>query len=124
MAKKPSVILKQAAERIRFGRWMQGDFFDRDKLDAGRSVDEVKVCALGAMDWASEIKCWAHPNIQWTRKRREAWQRARDYMRAEVEPLGFYGGIIGTFNDTPGRTMTEVRQALLRASATAAENGE
>lgn len=117
MAKKPSVILREAAERIRFGRWMQHSEFDGKKLRE-LGADQVRVCAYGAIDYASEMPNWAHPENRRTHRRYLAWVAARDYARNATP-----SGLIATFNDLPGMTMTRVREVLLEAADNAARDG-
>lgn len=119
MAKKPSRILKDAAYRIRDGRWYKGSTYEPGEALRTQGIDDVKVCAYGALEWAGELPCWAHPHKRGVWTQREAFVRAMNYAREQCAPVG-----LAELNDYPDTTEMHMRNLFLLAAKAAEKNGE
>lgn len=119
--RKPSQILRLAADRITRRRFLKHDFYDAKNIDE-LGPDDVKVCAWGAIKWAA----FGTPVTVTPPKSNAA--RAVHYAELAVRGIEIpqhdgwgYSSLPG-FNDN--HKMVEVRKMLLVAADLAEAAGE
>jgi hypothetical protein len=112
-------ILQKAADVIDQRGWHQGDAYDHSALRTGTTLDACPVCTLGAINVVvnGDPAGWGvHGGI--------ADQAAQAFaahlgMATNFDPNSEHSvtGVVGNWNDAPGRTATEVTTALRECAA-------
>lgn len=107
-----ATVLETAERTLASTGWMQGDLYDRGQEGGGTPPAECRMCLIGAANTAAG----GQPRLG----DMQALDLADAALRAVAAHLGLSPGSPGkglvAWNDQQGRTVDEVRQALLGAA--------